>query len=169
MKVKSESELTQSCPTLSDPMDCSLPGSSVHGIFQARILEWGAIAFSGTHVLVSHEKYSTEIQWEKGHNFSFNCSSYSEQSWDHPGLRLYHATMYVPYYTLQMTWSDSCDREVLGAVPQSFRRLSEKSVILRGVGRNQLGCWLAIAISTEGPLMRKQIGPYHNQHLGFTS
>ena len=45
MKVKSESEVTQSCPTLRDPMDCSLPGSSVHGIFQARVLEWGAIAF----------------------------------------------------------------------------------------------------------------------------
>ena len=46
MKVTSESEDTQSCPTLCDPMDWSLPGSSVHGIFQARVLEWGAIAFS---------------------------------------------------------------------------------------------------------------------------
>ena len=46
MKVKSQSEVTQSCPTLRDPMDCSPPGSSVHGIFQARVLEWGAIAFS---------------------------------------------------------------------------------------------------------------------------
>ena len=46
MKVKSESEVAQSCLTLSDPMDCSLPGSSVHGIFQARVLEWGAIATS---------------------------------------------------------------------------------------------------------------------------
>ena len=46
MKVKSESEVAQSCPTLSDRMDCSLPGSSIHGIFQARVLEWGAIAFS---------------------------------------------------------------------------------------------------------------------------
>ena len=46
MKVKSESEVAQSCPTLCDPMDHSLPGSSVHGIFQARVLEWGAIAFS---------------------------------------------------------------------------------------------------------------------------
>ena len=46
MKVKRESEVAQSCPILSDPMDCSLLGSSVHGIFQARILEWGAIAFS---------------------------------------------------------------------------------------------------------------------------
>ena len=42
MKVKSESEVTQSCPTLSDPMDYSLPGSSIHGIFQAKVLEWGA-------------------------------------------------------------------------------------------------------------------------------
>jgi len=47
MKVKSDSEVSQSCPTLSDPMDCSPPGSSVHGIFLARVLEWGAIAFSG--------------------------------------------------------------------------------------------------------------------------
>ena len=46
MKVKSESEVTQSCTTLSDPMDGSLPGSSIHGIFEARVLEWGAIAFS---------------------------------------------------------------------------------------------------------------------------
>ena len=46
MKVKNESEVTQSCPTLRDPMDCSLPGSSVPGIFQARTLEWGAISFS---------------------------------------------------------------------------------------------------------------------------
>ena len=46
MKVKSESEVTQSCPTPSDPMDCSLPASSVHGICQARVLEWAAIAFS---------------------------------------------------------------------------------------------------------------------------
>ena len=44
MKVKSESEVTQSCPTLCNPMDCSLPGSSVHGIFQAKVLQWGAIA-----------------------------------------------------------------------------------------------------------------------------
>ena len=48
MKVKSEIEVAQSCPTPSDPMDCSLPGSSVHGICQARVLEWGAIAFSNS-------------------------------------------------------------------------------------------------------------------------
>ena len=51
MKVKSESEVPQSCPTLNYPMDCSLPGSSFHGIFQAGVLEWGAIAFSGETLL----------------------------------------------------------------------------------------------------------------------
>ena len=51
MKGKSESEVAQSCRTLSNPMDCSLPGSSVHGIFQARVLEWGAIAFSQLFLL----------------------------------------------------------------------------------------------------------------------
>ena len=51
MKVKSKSEVTQLCQTRSDPMDCSLPGSSIHGIFQARVLEWVAIAFSETLVL----------------------------------------------------------------------------------------------------------------------
>ena len=51
MEVKSESEVAQSCLTLSDPMDYSLSGSSAHGIFQARVLEWGAIAFSGRYQL----------------------------------------------------------------------------------------------------------------------
>jgi len=63
MKVKSESEVTQSCPTLSDPMDCSPPGSSVHGIFQARVLEWGAIAFSEE----THEKmFNTSLFTSQG-------------------------------------------------------------------------------------------------------
>ena len=64
MKVKSESEIAQSCPTLSNPMDCSLPGSSIHGIFQARVLEWGAIAFSG--------KVTILIQMTKRDNTTFN-------------------------------------------------------------------------------------------------
>ena len=57
MKVKSESEVAQSCLTLSDPMDCSLPGSSIHGIFQARVLEWGAITFSALNPSVSKSSY----------------------------------------------------------------------------------------------------------------
>ena len=56
MKVKSESEVAQSCPTLSDPMHCSLPGSSVHEIFQARVLEWGAIAFSEDRTVSEKKK-----------------------------------------------------------------------------------------------------------------
>ena len=72
MKVKSESEVTESCPTLSDPMDCSLPGSSVHGISQARVLEWGAIAFSisrakekKNHVVIFLKKaFNSTYYWE---------------------------------------------------------------------------------------------------------
>ena len=59
VKVKSESEVAQSCVTLRDPMDCSLPSSSVHGILQARVLEWGAIAFS---VLYSHQQLVIKCQ-----------------------------------------------------------------------------------------------------------
>ena len=59
MKVKSESEVAQSCPTLTDPMDYSPPGSSIHGIFQATVLEWGAIAFSNNllYLLVNAFKF----------------------------------------------------------------------------------------------------------------
>ena len=59
MKVESEREIAQWCPTLSDPMDCSPPGSSVHGVLQARGLAWGAIAFSGvTHSSVCQSQAS---------------------------------------------------------------------------------------------------------------
>ena len=63
MKVKSESEVAQSCPTLGDPMDCSLTGSSAHEIFQARVLEWGAIAFSEIRVelRVKTEEFKTQV------------------------------------------------------------------------------------------------------------
>ena len=62
MKVKSESEVAQSCLTLSDPMDYNLPGSSVHGIFQARVLEWGAIAFSAKRLYMASISKSNVIQ-----------------------------------------------------------------------------------------------------------
>ena len=58
MKGKSESEVTQLCPTLSDPKDCGLPGSSIHEIFQARVLEWGAIAFSDMYVYIELIHYT---------------------------------------------------------------------------------------------------------------
>ena len=69
MKVKSESEVAQSCPILSDLMDCSLPGSSIHGIFQARVLEWGAIAFSKSNLVSDNFRDTREsgtslaVQW----------------------------------------------------------------------------------------------------------
>jgi len=78
MKVKSDSEVAQLCPTLRDHMDCSLPGSSVHGIFQARVLEWGAIAFS-----VKHPGHTLNLEkFNKGKNLgSFTL----ETSWGFPG------------------------------------------------------------------------------------
>ena len=71
MKVKSENEVAQLCLTLSDPMDCSLPGSSVHGIFQARVLEWGAIAFS---TIALQNVYEVNWMWYQSDiNFSLKC------------------------------------------------------------------------------------------------
>ena len=58
---ESEKEVSQSCPTFRDPMDCSLPGSSVHRIFQARVLEWGAIAFSVIHATLDIIKSESEV------------------------------------------------------------------------------------------------------------
>ena len=71
MRVKSESEVTQSCLTLSDLMDCSPPGSSVHGIFQARVLEWGAIAFSKTPGVTG--KFGLGVQNEAGQRLAEFC------------------------------------------------------------------------------------------------
>ena len=66
--VKSESEVAQSCLTLSDPMDCSPPGSSVHGIFQVIVLEWIAIAFSEKEV-----QYSQSLEGKEGMMINFMC------------------------------------------------------------------------------------------------
>ena len=75
MKMKSESEVTQSCPTLRDPMDCSLPGSSNHGIFQARVLEWGAITFS------EGQGYKPAFLW-----FSWLSSHYHKMATTAPNI-----------------------------------------------------------------------------------
>ena len=74
MKVKSKSEVAQSCPTLRDPMDCSLPGSSVHGIFQARVLEWGAMAFSEIKIISQDKNLKTKIKrkYKLGENLQHN-------------------------------------------------------------------------------------------------
>ena len=80
MKVKSENEVAQSCPTLCDPMDCSLPGSSIHGIFQARVLEWGAIAFSKRtnhreyQIVKTHTMETSWIQDPASPNYQYASS-----------------------------------------------------------------------------------------------
>ena len=67
MKVKSEIEVAPSCPTLHDPVDCSLPGPSVHGIFQARVLEWGAIAYSeGQGLYLAKSKLESSLNFSSG-------------------------------------------------------------------------------------------------------
>ena len=89
--VKSESEVAQSCLTHSDPMDCSPPGSSIHGIFQARVLEWGAIAFSGIRVLHTskgRQGLSPGLRWERG--WSCNCSWSQNGPQMGLGLNLYY-------------------------------------------------------------------------------
>ena len=73
MKMKSESEVAQLCPTLSDRMDCSPPGSSVHGTLQARVLEWGAIAFSGLDAKEVQRKWKRQYQIQ-------NTAIHSQQS-----------------------------------------------------------------------------------------
>ena len=82
MKVKGESEVAQSCPTLSDPMDCSLPGSSIHGIFQARVLEWGATAFSNYGASTSEREH----QMENANAFHVRVQAWSKY-WSRKELR----------------------------------------------------------------------------------
>ena len=76
MKVKRESEVAHSCPTLSDPMDCSLPGSSIRGIFQARVPEWGAIAFSQNKLLIYTKSNMNlrELYWEARQKAYIYCT-----------------------------------------------------------------------------------------------
>ena len=94
MKVKSQSEVTQSRPTLSDPMDCSLPGSSVHGIVQARVLEWGAIAFS------SHIHYFTKFPTEPRNQFTVDSK---EASFTFSSKRAFVSLMKDPWRAVSIS------------------------------------------------------------------
>ena len=93
MKVKSESEVAQPCPTLCDPMDCSQPGSSVHGIFQAKVLEWGAIAFS-ENMEWSRAKAIRVLPWE--------CTGHSK----HPLPTTQEKTLHMDITRLSILKSD---------------------------------------------------------------
>ena len=90
MKVKSKSEVTQSCPTLRDPVDCSPPGSSVHGIFQAGVLEWGAIAFSGSIYLGKVNIYKPQMAGDGSTEYAFVITSMPELDPLHHLLFLTH-------------------------------------------------------------------------------
>ena len=105
MKVKSESEVAQSCPTLSDPMDCSLPGSSVHGIFQARVLEWGAIAFSGVYIEGQNkwgvdEVYDQKKQPNLGQK-NVNHLNSEDLETRHPNLHHKSHPLLIPTHSLE--------------------------------------------------------------------
>ena len=97
MKVKSESEIAQLCPTLCDPMDCSPPGSSVHGIFQARVLEWGAIAFS----LTSMNQGKLEVVKQEMARVNINILGISELKWTEMGE--FNSDDHYIYYCEQNT------------------------------------------------------------------
>ena len=124
MKVKSESEITQSCPTLSDPMDCSLPGSSVHEIFQARVLEWGAIAFS---VLCLSVQFSSVAQ-----SCSTLCDSVNHSM---PGLPVHHQLLEFTQIHIHRV-SDAISHLILcrpllllPPIPPSIRVFSNESTL----------------------------------------
>ena len=92
MKVKSESEVAQSRPTRGDPLDCSPPGSFIHGIFQARVLEWGAIAFSGKCITKTNKCGTIKIIYIFK-NLTV-CKLYSSQKWEH-GSKLKSANSFI--------------------------------------------------------------------------
>ena len=89
MQVKNETEVAQSCPTLCNPMDCSPLGSSIHGVFQARVLDWGAIAFSSTLYIVIALCSSPRAFWTpsytRGSSSSVIIFAFSYWSWDSGG------------------------------------------------------------------------------------
>ena len=95
--------VAQSCPTLCDPMDCSLPGCFVHGILQARILEWVAISFSSINIRIFSNESALRIRWPKDWSFSFS-----------PSWRMYKmetGTITIPHITVLtgLLWADICE------------------------------------------------------------
>ena len=110
MKVKSESEVTQSCPTLSNPIDCSLPGSSIHGILQAKVLEWGAIAFSddkSSSILKSRDiTLKTKVHLVKA--MVFPVVMYGYESWTMKKVEHRRIDAFEPCYwrrLLRVPWT----------------------------------------------------------------
>ena len=143
MKVKSKSEVAQSCPTLSDPMDCSPPRSSIHGILQARVLEWGAIAFSVTNldnVLKSRDiTLPTKVHLVKTMVFPvvmYGCESWTVKKTEHQRIDAFEL------------W---CWRRLL-RVPWTARR-SNQSILKEISPGCSLGLMLKLKLQYFGDLM----------------
>ena len=146
MKVKSESEDAQSCPTLSDPVDCSLPGSSVHGIFQAKVLEWGAIAFSLTNldsILKSRDiTLSTKVCIVKSMVFPvvmYGCESWAVKKAEHRRVDAFEL------------W---CWRRLL-RVPWTARRSNQSILKEISSGYSLEGLMLKLKLQYFGHLMQR--------------
>ena len=105
MKVKSESEVTQSCPTLSDPMGCILPGSSIHGIFQAGVLEWVAIAFSEENLyihLISMKSTFLCGKVNRSTQDSLSLKSLKQRKMEISLTHIWHITLHLHYAVLNL-------------------------------------------------------------------
>ena len=105
MKVKSQSEVAQSCPTLSDPMDCSLRDSSIHGIFQARVLEWGAIAQYQTKYIISNFTKSKSNEKRQAWFHDTNGGRVSCVSSSHSFINIYHYLTDLKIYLFRLMTS----------------------------------------------------------------
>ena len=124
MKVKSEREVAQSCPTLCNPMDCRLPGSSTHGIFQARVLEWGAIAFSGGI------PYFLQLKSESGNKEFMIWATVSYQSslcWLYRASSSLAAKNIINLILVLAIWWCPCVESSLGLLEEVFAMTSEFS------------------------------------------
>ena len=118
MKVKSQSEVAQSCPTLRNPMDCSLPCSSVHGIFQARVLEWGAISFSNVWKWKVKVKSLSHVQlfttpWTAAHQTPPSMGFSRQEHWSGLPLPSSAKIPYAPAILLKGIYlSEMCIRDM---------------------------------------------------------
>ena len=143
MKVKIESEVPQSCPTLRDPMDCSLPGSSIHGISQARVLEWGAIAFSENHLAAAAAK---SLQSCLTLCDPIDGSPPGSQPWDSPGNNTG-----VGFHFLLQFMKEKSEREITQSSP-TLRDPMDCSLpgsSIHGISQARVLDWVAIAFSNN--------------------
>ena len=117
MKVKSESEVAQLCLTLSDPMDCSLPGSSIHGIFQARVLERGAIAFFNEHCLIIEENNPPDILWIHWRVYNFIANTSKGILFLPPSDAYVRSFLYILYTLIKLYYTKALSDQASSLAP----------------------------------------------------